>query len=104
VPLSAAVAAAPPAGTHLRLVSPPRLRVADVALFYGERSGGIRTYLDAKVAWARRSGAIDHHLGAIERARLRPPDVRAAHEIAEAHRWDRAFEAELADLERLLAA
>ena len=47
---------------NLRLVSPPRLRVADVALFYGERSGGIRTYLDAKVAWARRTGAIEHHL------------------------------------------
>ncbi|MGH2919975.1 MAG: glycosyltransferase [Solirubrobacteraceae bacterium] len=38
------------------------LRVADVALFYGERSGGIRTYLDAKVAWARATGAIDHHV------------------------------------------
>jgi alpha-1,6-mannosyltransferase len=48
---------------HLRLVpTSVRLRVADVALFYGERSGGIRTYLDAKAAWARAGGAIDHHL------------------------------------------
>jgi alpha-1,6-mannosyltransferase len=38
------------------------LRVADVALFYGERSGGIRTYIDAKAAWARASGRIDHHV------------------------------------------
>ncbi len=37
------------------------LRVADVALFYGERSGGIRTYLDEKVAWAA-EGAVEHHL------------------------------------------
>ncbi|MDQ3678434.1 MAG: glycosyltransferase, partial [Actinomycetota bacterium] len=40
----------------------PLLRVADVALFYGERSGGIRTYLDAKAAWARETGAIEHHV------------------------------------------
>ena len=33
------------------------LRVVDVALFYGERSGGIRTYLDAKAARARRAAA-----------------------------------------------
>jgi alpha-1,6-mannosyltransferase len=50
---------------HLRLVpehgaSP--LRVADVALFYGERSGGIRTYLDAKSAHARETGRFEHHL------------------------------------------
>jgi alpha-1,6-mannosyltransferase len=38
------------------------LRVADVALFYGERSGGIRTYLDAKRAYAATSGAFEHHL------------------------------------------
>jgi glycosyltransferase involved in cell wall biosynthesis len=46
----------------LRVVAAPRLRVADVALFYGERSGGIRTYLDAKVAFALSSGAFEHHL------------------------------------------
>ena len=38
------------------------LRVVDVALFYGERSGGIRTYIDAKAAWAQASGHIEHHV------------------------------------------
>ena len=42
---------APPRRRHLRAVAPAPLRVVDVALFYGERSGGIRTYLDAKRAW-----------------------------------------------------
>jgi alpha-1,6-mannosyltransferase len=45
----------------LRELARPPLRVADVALFYGERSGGIRTYLDAKAAWALQTGLIDHH-------------------------------------------
>jgi len=36
--------------------------VADVALFYGERGGGIRTYVDARAAWAHTTGAIEHHL------------------------------------------
>ena len=52
------------------------LRVADVALFYGERSGGIRTYLEAKAAWAQRSGLIEHHVivpGPRERHEARPP-------------------------------
>jgi alpha-1,6-mannosyltransferase len=49
-----AVAHAP----RLRLVEQPRRRVVDVALWYGERSGGIRTYLDAKVMHL----AADHHL------------------------------------------
>ncbi|MGH2944414.1 MAG: glycosyltransferase, partial [Solirubrobacteraceae bacterium] len=46
------------------LVVVPRtpLRVADVALFYGERSGGIRTYIDAKAAWAQATGLIEHHV------------------------------------------
>jgi alpha-1,6-mannosyltransferase len=39
-----------------------RLRVVDVALWYGERSGGIRTYLDAKVAHARATNAFEHHV------------------------------------------
>jgi len=39
-----------------------RLRVADVAMFYGERSGGIRTYLEAKAEFAARTGAFEHHL------------------------------------------
>ena len=38
------------------------LRVVDVALFYGERSGGIRTYIDAKAAWAQATGLIEHHV------------------------------------------
>jgi alpha-1,6-mannosyltransferase len=38
------------------------LRVADVAIFYGERSGGIRTYLEAKAAFAARTCAFEHHL------------------------------------------
>jgi alpha-1,6-mannosyltransferase len=51
-----------PAGALLSAVPAPRLRVADVALFYGERSGGIRTYLDAKAAYAAASGAMEHHV------------------------------------------
>lgn len=39
-----------------------KLRVADVALFYGARTGGIRTYLDAKARHAARSGAFEHHV------------------------------------------
>lgn len=35
--------------------------MVDIALFYGERGGGIRTYVDAKAAWARATGAIEHH-------------------------------------------
>jgi alpha-1,6-mannosyltransferase len=31
-------------------------------MFYGERGGGIRTYLEAKADYARRSGAFEHHL------------------------------------------
>ena len=38
------------------------LRIVDVALFYGERSGGIRTYLDAKAAHAAATGAFEHHV------------------------------------------
>jgi len=46
----------------LRLVPTRPLRVADVAMFYAERSGGIRTYLDAKLAWNAASATYDHHL------------------------------------------
>lgn len=46
---------------HLRLVARP-LRVLDVALFYGERSGGIRSYLDAKARFAASTTAFEHHL------------------------------------------
>ena len=38
------------------------VRVVDVAMFYGERSGGIRTYIDAKAAWSRLAPGIDHHV------------------------------------------
>lgn len=54
----------------LRLVRQPELCVADVAMFYGERSGGIRTYLREKSAYAARSGVLEHHVivpGRVER-------------------------------------
>jgi alpha-1,6-mannosyltransferase len=58
-PAPAAVEARP---SPLRLAPRAPLRVVDVALFYGRRSGGIRAYLDAKLEWALRVGAIEHHL------------------------------------------
>jgi alpha-1,6-mannosyltransferase len=39
-----------------------RLRIVDVAMFYGERGGGIRSYLEAKARYAERTQAFDHHL------------------------------------------
>jgi alpha-1,6-mannosyltransferase len=50
------------APSPLHAVPQPRLRVVDVALFYGERGGGIRTYIDARAAWARATAAIEHHV------------------------------------------
>ena len=49
--------------------------VADVALFYGERSGGIRTYLDEKARLRRQNGAFEHHVmvPAARAPRRRPP-------------------------------
>jgi alpha-1,6-mannosyltransferase len=47
---------------HLRLAAARPLRVVDVALFYGERSGGTRTYLDAKARHAALTGAFEHHV------------------------------------------
>ena len=47
---------------RLHAVPDPALRVLDVAMFYGERSGGIRTYLDAKLAWAAGRDDVEHHL------------------------------------------
>jgi alpha-1,6-mannosyltransferase len=70
VPPELAVAPAEATGPRLRAVRARPLRVADVALFYGERSGGIRTYLDAKVRHAAETGDFEHHLlvpGARER-------------------------------------
>ena len=55
--MSALAARAP-----VQLVGSRPLRVVDVAVFYGERSGGIRTYLDAKRAYAARTSAFDHRL------------------------------------------
>lgn len=59
------------------------LRVIDVATFYGEKAGGIRTYLDAKQAWAQHEPGIEHTLvipGLPERStpgRVEVPSVRA---------------------------
>jgi alpha-1,6-mannosyltransferase len=47
-------------GRPLSAGRPPR--IADVTMFYGERSGGIRTYLEAKAAYAARTGRFEHHL------------------------------------------
>jgi alpha-1,6-mannosyltransferase len=47
---------------RLEVLAGRPLRVADVALFYGERSGGIRTYLREKAAFAERTNALDHHV------------------------------------------
>ncbi len=38
------------------------LRVVDLTAFYGEKAGGIRTYLDAKQRWARTEPGIEHTL------------------------------------------
>ncbi len=43
-------------------MSPEPLRVVDLTAFYGEKAGGIRTYLDAKQRWARTEPGIDHTL------------------------------------------
>jgi alpha-1,6-mannosyltransferase len=54
--------------------------VADVALFYGERSGGIRTYLDEKARHAATTGAFEHHVivpGRRERHRGGRHEVRS---------------------------
>jgi alpha-1,6-mannosyltransferase len=43
----------------------PRRRrtvIADVAMFYGPRSGGIRTYLNEKARVAAETGAFEHHV------------------------------------------
>jgi alpha-1,6-mannosyltransferase len=83
---AAAAAGQPRSRPHLRLVAPPRLRVADVALFYGERSGGVRTYVDAKAAWAARTHAVEHHLvvpGRRERHDGRRHELPAARVVAE---------------------
>jgi alpha-1,6-mannosyltransferase len=58
----------------------PRLRVADVAMFYGERSGGIRTYIREKSEHAARTGAFEHHVivpGRVERHEAGWHELRA---------------------------
>jgi alpha-1,6-mannosyltransferase len=57
------------------------LRIADVAIFYGERGGGIHTYLEAKAAYARRTGAFEHHL-------VIPGRPHQAGAAADAHRHE----------------
>ena len=70
----------------LRLVARGRCGSSTSRSFYGERSGGIRTYLDAKVAYARRTGAFEHHLVVpgvardVSAARVHElPSLRVAH-------------------------
>ena len=61
------------------------LRVVDVATFYGEKAGGIRTYLDAKQAWARHEPAIDHTLvipGLPERSTAERVEVASVRAVA----------------------
>lgn len=43
-------------------MSPRPLKVVDLTAFYGEKAGGIRTYLDAKQRWARDEPGIEHTL------------------------------------------
>ena len=75
----------------LRLVSARPLRVVDVAMWYGERSGGIRTYLDAKTAFARRTGAFEHRLvipgaaRAVSEHTCSLPSIRVA--TSNGYRW-----------------
>lgn len=55
---------------RLRAVPDRPLRIVDVSMFYGERSGGIRTYLNAKIADHARTRAYEHHVitpGPVER-------------------------------------
>ena len=78
-----------PAAALIAAPTPARsrrpLRIADVALFYGERGGGIRTYLEAKAEYAARTGAFEHHLvvpgrpaAATEGNRHEQPSLRLA--------------------------
>jgi alpha-1,6-mannosyltransferase len=65
--------------------------VCDVALFYAEQGGGIRTYLDEKARYAAASGAFEHHLvfpGRRRRSmpgRHELPSLRV--EAANGYRW-----------------
>jgi len=70
------------AGGARRRPGTRRLRIADVTLFYGERSGGIRTYLEAKADFARRTGAFEHHLVIPGRSAESEPGTAAGHDRA----------------------
>ncbi|HYZ79912.1 MAG TPA: glycosyltransferase [Solirubrobacteraceae bacterium] len=59
--MSVVVTGEPASGPRTRATVRP-LRIADVTMFYGERSGGIRTYLEAKASYAARTGHFEHHL------------------------------------------
>lgn len=62
-----------------------QLVVADVTLLYGERSGGIRTYLDEKAAFAAATGAFEHHVivpGCRERHTAGRHELRAIRLVA----------------------
>lgn len=54
-------------------VGSPRLVIADVAVFFGERSGGIRTYLREKTRVAEETGAFEHHVIVPGRRRSHSP-------------------------------
>jgi alpha-1,6-mannosyltransferase len=62
LPLDAA-SCAPVAAESPELRSGAKLlRVVDVAMFYGERSGGIRTYVRRKADYAAAGGRFEHHV------------------------------------------
>jgi len=62
----------------VRGLAAQRLRVVDVAIFYGERSGGIRTYLEAKARFAQETNRFEHHL--VIPGAVRAGDGRGRHE------------------------
>jgi alpha-1,6-mannosyltransferase len=57
-------------------------------MFYGERSGGIRTYLDAKASFAARTGWFEHHL--VVPGKLKPLEgpVRTLDAAGDTHRHE----------------
>jgi alpha-1,6-mannosyltransferase len=67
----------PPEAATARAVA-RRLAVVDVAMFYGERGGGIRSYLEAKAEFAERTGAFEHHM-------VVPGRVREAGPVSNRH-------------------
>jgi alpha-1,6-mannosyltransferase len=97
-----------PGRPSLHVLPAPPLRVVDVATFYGPRTGGIRSYVDAKARWAADApdGVVDHHVvvpGPRERhdrGRHELPGLRL--NVANGYRLPvggRALERTIADLE-----